>query len=383
MHLLDQAFEFRGPDALVFGRGRVAEAGERVSAVGDRALLVTDTGICEAGLLAPVRDALNDAGITTEVYDGIEADPAVVDATAAAAAAEDADVVLGVGGGSPMDVAKTAALSAGTGRSVANLLNADGPLPSGTPTVLVPTTAGTGSEVSPAAVLRGPDGEKRGLIDDALFADLALIDPDLAMELPPGLTAATGIDAFAHAVGSFVSTDTNELADALCRRAMELVESNLREATYYGADRPAARVGMSMAATMAMLGRVNGGKSAIHSVAYGVQAMYDPPHAEAIGLVMPAVLEYNRPAATTEMAALGTALYEATGPTPARAEAFVDRVRQLRDDLDLASSLEAVGGSESDLNDLADLAVHSERHLRANPRSMAAADARSVLLSIL
>jgi alcohol dehydrogenase class IV len=385
MTRLDQTFELRGPGALVFGRGTVTETGDRTSAFGDRALVVTDAGVREAGLLDPVGDSLAAAGVTVDVFDGVESDPTVGTATAAARAATEAgvDAVVGVGGGSSMDVAKAAALAAGTGRSVPDLLDAEGPLPEGLPAVLLPTTAGTGSEVSPAAVLRGADGGKRGLIDDALFASLALVDPDLTMDLPPGLTAATGIDAFAHAVGSYVSTTGNDLADALCRRAMELVESNLRAATFAGADRPAARVGMSMAATMAMYGRVNGGKSAIHAVAYGVQAMYDVPHATAIGLVMPAVLAYDAPAAVDELAALGTALYDARGPPRERAAAFVDGVRRLRDDLDLPGSLSAVGGEAGDLDDLAALAVESERHLRANPRPMTADDARDVLATLL
>lgn len=383
MTVLDQSFDLRGPDDLFFGRGRVAETGEYARRFGDRALIVTDPGVREAGLVEPVRESLAAADLAVDVFDGVEADPSISDATDAAASSERADVIVGVGGGSSLDVAKAAAVAAGGDRSLSALLEAGGPLPDGTPTVLLPTTAGTGSEVSPAAVLRDDAGEKHGLIDDALFADLALVDPDLTMELPAALTATTGIDAFAHAVGSYVSTATNELADALCRRAMELVESNLRAATYQGAARPAARVGMSMAATMAMVGRVNGGKSAIHAVAYGVQAMYDVPHASAIAMVMPAVLEYNAPAALEEMAALGTALYDAEGSTRDRAMAFVSGVGGLRDDLDLDDSLGAVGGSEADLDELAELAVRSERHLRANPRPMTAADARELLATLL
>lgn len=382
MSLLEQSFELRGPGALVFGRGRIDEVGDRASRFGERALVVTDAGIRKAGLLDPVQDALERGGLTVDVYDGVEADPTVANADDAAGAADDADIVIGLGGGSSIDVAKTAALAAGRG-PVDDLLDAETPPGDGKPTVLLPTTAGTGSEVSPAAVLQGADGKKQGLIDDALFADLALVDPDFTMDLPAPLTATTGIDAFAHAVGSFISTDTNELADGLCRRAMELVEGNLRAATFRGADSPEARVGMSMAATMAMLGRVNGGKAAIHSVAYGIQAMYDVPHAKAIAMVMPAVLEYNRPAAQPAMAALGTALYDAQGPTSDRATAFVDGVRQLRDDLDLDVSLRDVGATAADLDRLAELAVHSKRHLDANPRAMTATDARAILEPLL
>lgn len=384
MDLLDQSFDLRGPDALAFGRGRAAETGTRAAAFGDSALVVTDPGIRDAGLVDPVRESLADAGVAVDVFDGVAADPTVSNAAEAAAAAGDADVLVGVGGGSAMDVAKVAALAAGTDRAVRDLLDADAPLPAGTPTVLLPTTAGTGSEVSPAAVLLDDEtGEKEGVVDHALFAAVALVDPNLSMHLPARLTRATGVDAFAHAVGSYVSTDANDLADALCLRAMELIEEHLRDAAFHGADRPEARVGMSLAATMAMLGRVNGGKAAIHSVAYGVQAQYDVPHADAIALVLPAVLEYDAPAAVDPLARLGTRLYDATGTPRERAAAAVAGVRRLRDDLALPASLRDVGGSETDLDDLAELAVRSERHLRANPRPMTAADARDVLETLL
>jgi alcohol dehydrogenase len=384
MSLLDQTFDLRGPDTLRFGRGLAAETGEYASAFGDRALLVTDAGVHEAGLVDPIVESLSAAGVEASVYDGIDADPTVSDAAAAAAAADGAEVLVGLGGGSPMDVTKVAAIAAGADRPVSEMLAADGPVSAGVPTILLPTTAGTGSEVTPAAVLFDDEaGTKEGLIDPALFADAALVDPELSMELPRRLTAGTGLDAFAHAVGSYVSTDANELSDALCLRAMELIEANLRDAVFHGSDRPAARVGMSMAATMGMFGRVNGGKSAIHSVAYGVGAMYDVPHAEAIATVMPAVLSYNAPAALERAARLGTRLYDASGSKRQRADAFVSGVRTLRDDVGFVGSLRALGGSEADLDELAELAVGSERHLRANPRSMTAADARAILETLL
>lgn len=380
----DRSFEVRGPGRLLFGRGRAARTGEHAGRFGDRALVVTDAGIREVGLLEPVLDSLRDAGLAVETFEDVSADPTTADAAEAAAAAPEADVLVGIGGGSPMDVAKAAALAAGSDRGIDDLVAADGPLSPGTPTILLPTTAGTGSEVSPAAVLKDADtGDKRGLIDPALFADVAIVDPELSMELPSHLTATTGIDAFAHAAGSYVSTESNEFADALCLRAMALIESNLRAATFHGSDRPAARTDMALAATMAMYGRVVGGKSAIHAVAYGVQAMYDLPHAEAIALVMPAVLSHAMPAALDSYARLGSQLYGATGSRRDRARAFVDGVRTLRDDLGLPDSLAAVGGSAADLDELSEHCVDSERHLKASPRYLTPEDARTILETLL
>lgn len=385
MNLLDQCFEVTGPDTLLFGCGTIADIGPRIDDWGTQALVVTDSGVREAGLIDGVTKTITEEGFEVTVFDDVDADPALTTATDCAAVARDvdADVIVGVGGGSTMDVTKAAALAVDADTELATFVDADTPLVAGVPTVLVPTTAGTGSEVSPAAVLRDENGEKVGLIDPALYADLAVVDPDLSMQLPPSLTAATGIDAFAHAVGSVSSIDANEFADALCIRAMSFVETHLRDAVYHGSDAPDARVGMAAAATLAMLGRVNGGKAAIHSIAYGIQARYDVPHGDAIGLVLPAVLAYNAPAAVDTYAALGTQLYDATGDPRSRTAKFVGGVRQLRDDVGLDRSLQAVGGTADDLDELADLAVHSTRHLRANPRTLTRDDARTLLSNLL
>lgn len=138
-----------------------------------------------------------------------------------------------------------------------------------------------------------------------------------------------------------------------------------------------------MAATLAMLGRVNGGKSAIHSVAYGVGATYHVPHAEAIATIMPAVLEYNAPAAIDRFAYLGDRLYDASGSRRHRAATFVAGVRSLRDDVGFDGDLAAFGATDADLDELAEASLTSERHLRANPRSMDVDDARALLSDLL
>jgi alcohol dehydrogenase len=334
-----------------------------------------------------VTDALDDAGVARETFDGVDPDPSVANAVACAerARAVDADCVVGVGGGSAMDVAKAAAVLVTNDGSVADLVGRGNVAEPGLPTVLLPTTAGTGSEVSPAAVLVDEGGgtrEKAGIVDPHLFAHAAVVDPDLSIHLPTGLTRSTGLDAFAHAAGSCVSRDANPLADALCAEAMELVETHLRDAAFHGADAPAARRGMATAATLAMLGRVNGGKAAIHSVAYGIQATYDVPHAEAVAMVLPEVLAYDLPAVVERLGRLGTRLYGAEGAPRDRAERFVEGVRTLRADLGLDRSLRAVGAEEGDLPELADLATRSERHLDPNPRPLDAADAESILREV-
>lgn len=380
----DEGFDLRTPDAVVFGRDTATRTGEFAGKHGEHALLVTDPGIVDAGLLKPVETSLAGAGLSTDVFNGVRPDPTVSMAVecAEAAASVGADVIVGVGGGSVLDVAKAGAVVRTTDGAVDGLFGRNRVDTRGVPTVLLPTTAGTGSEVSPACVLRDAGGQKRGIVDDSLFADAAIVDPDLAMTLPLEQTRATGLDAFAHAIGSYMSTDANTFADILCTGAMELIEANLRAATYHGRAVPRAREQMSLAATTAMIGRVNGGKAAIHSIAYGIQATYDVPHGRAIAMVLPETVEYNLPACTDKLAVLGTRIYEGTGSVRERAAACISGLRSLRSDVGLDVSLRAVGASEGDMDSLAELAVQSERHLEANPRPVEVSDARSILEQI-
>lgn len=382
-------FELQSPNDVVFGRGTAAETGARAGRFGDVALLVTDSNLRKLGVVDPVTTALEERDLDVELFDEVEPDPAlsVVEACVDAARRVGADVLVGVGGGSSMDVAKGASVFLTNDELADDPFGRNHLSAPGAPTILLPTTAGSGAEVSPAVVLaddRGPgSAEKRGIVDSNVFADVAIVDPNLSLSLPRDVTRATGVDAFAHAVGSYVSTASNPLADALCGEAMRLVEANLRDATFRGADAPAARERMALAATTAMLGRVNGGKSAIHSVAYGVQAKYGVSHGRAIAMVLPEVLEFNLPGCVEELAALGGLLYDARGGPRERAEAFVDGVYRLRSDLGMDASLSSVGGTEEDLAELAELAVQSKRHLEANPRPLDTERARCILAGIL
>lgn len=311
------SFTIQSPDDILFGRESAAETGAYAEKFGDQVIVVTDPQLVELAVIDPVVSSLREAGLEVEIFDGVEPDPTLSIVRDAVSAARDgqADVLVGVGGGSSMDVTK------GAGVLLANPDLEEEPFGRGhvpnpsTPTILLPTTAGSGAEVSPAVVIIDDrDGhEKKGIVDPNAFASVAIVDPVLTDDLPLEITRATGIDAFAHAVGSSISTTTNPFADALCIKAMELVEGNLRQATFRGADELGAHNAMSLAATTAMFGRVNGGKAAIHAVAYGVQSLYDVPHGEAIATVLPAVLEYNLPAAVPTYATLGTQLYGATG----------------------------------------------------------------------
>ena len=163
---------------------------------------------------------------------------------------------------------------------------------------------------------------------------------------------------------------------------MELIEDNLRDAFYHGASVPEAREKMALAATIAILGRINGSKAATHSVAYGIQVMYDVSHRDAIAMILPELVEYNLPAVTKPFAHLGERLYNAEGGTRERAEALVQGVYRLRNDLGADRSLRSVGAEEGDMEELVELASHSPRHLKPNARPIDQNDIKNILLKI-
>ncbi|WP_331232393.1 iron-containing alcohol dehydrogenase family protein [Natronorarus salvus] len=381
------SFDVQLPAQIVFGRGAATNAGNHADSFGTRALVLTEYSLVQLGVVDPVTTSLRDAGLEVDVFDGVKPDPtlSIVNAAVAAARESGADVLVGVGGGSSMDVTKAVGILLENPELESEPFGRGHVPKPGMPTILLPTTAGSGAEVSPAVVVVDDRNghEKKGIIDPNVFANVAIVDPSLSDDLPPSITRSTGIDAFAHAVGSAISTSSNPFADALCSEAMALVEANLREATFNGADAPTARDGMALAAMMAMAGRVNGGKAAIHAMAYGVQSLYDIPHGVAIAAVMPSVLEYNLPAAVSTYAALGSRLYGASGDRRTQAATFLEGVHRLRSDVGLDDGLREYGATAADLDDLASMAVTSTRHLETNPRSISESDARIILETAL
>jgi alcohol dehydrogenase len=381
-------FNIYGPNNITYGRGTAAQIGSFATDYGERALVITDEGIVAADLTDTIVDSLQEAGMKTGISTAVESDPTIqtVQSCLDAARSHEPSLLVGVGGGSVLDVTK--AVSAAMTHPESSLRDLIGrqtldrdPLA----TFLLPTTAGTGSEVSNTSALNDDkrDEHKVAIMDDRLFATRAIIDPDLSMSLPPRLTAMSGLDAFSHALGAVISTESNPFAEALCLRALSLIDSNIRAATFRGSSAPTARGSMALAAMLAMYGRVNGGRSTIHPVAHAVQAVYGLAHGEAIALVLPDVLTYNLPAATETLAGVATRLYDATGSARSRAECLVQEVRRLRADVGLDGISDDISPTSEELTELAARTVGSERHVRANPRQLTEENARALLAELL
>ena len=401
----DSVWEYSMADRLKFGPGAVAELPEEIRALGgESVLLVTDEGVREAGILDSVVEAFP-PGLEYDVFDEAESDPPAELFVRAGRYAEevDPDVIVGLGGGSSIDVGKGASLLSAHGGDVLDYVappTGEGqPIPGPTtPYVAVPTTAGTGSESTSVAVVSLPEQKlKVGISDKHLFPDLALVDPSLTVSLPPGPTASSGMDALSHAIEGYTTRrfdakerpdspadrpdygGRNVLSDTLCHEAIDLVAGHLRRAVNNGSDL-AARRNMSLGATMAALGFANAGLGATHALAYPVAGEHHTPHGLTIALLLPEVMRFNAPSAPERYAEIARLMGTDVSGLDRReaAEKAAVAVEELAADVGIPDGLAAVGVTEDELPRFAEDTMQLQRLLVGNPRRMTAEDAEEI-----
>jgi alcohol dehydrogenase len=375
------AFDFRTvPDIAVewSGAKRLGEIlGGRF--VSRRVMLVTDRGVRGAGLLDPVLASLGAAGFAAQVFDGVVADPpeAIVMACVAEARAFGADLVLGLGGGSSLDIAKLCAVMVASDQPLAEMYGIGKVTGGRLPLVLVPTTAGTGSEVTNIAVITTGETTKMGVVSPQLFADFALLDAELTVGLPVTHTAATGIDAMVHAIEAYTSKfKKNPISDALAREALRLLGGHLIAACRDGSDR-GAREAVLLGAMLAGQAFANAPVAAVHALAYPLGGHYHVPHGLSNALMLGPVLRFNLAAAAPLYAELSDVLL---GPRPARgaaarAQDFVDAMERLMNDSGAPRRLRDVGVTDNALALLAADAMKQMRLLVNNPVAVTEMDA--------
>ncbi|AOY95100.1 alcohol dehydrogenase [Cupriavidus sp. USMAA2-4] len=378
-----QAFEFRTVPSIHVEWGAAARLGEWLAArqAQRSVLLVTDAGLVRHGLTAPIEASLRAAGCTVTVFDDVVPDPpeATLHACVAQGRAAGADLVLGLGGGSPLDVAKLAAVLLVSEQPLSALYGIGNVRGGRLPLVLVPTTAGTGSEVTNISILTTGETSKMGVVAPQLYADHVLLDARLTLGLPRLATAATGIDAMVHAIEAYTGRHKkNPLSDALAREALRLLGGNLLAACRDGADR-AAREAMLLGATLAGQAFANSPVAAVHALAYPLGGHYHVPHGLSNALMLGPVLRFNARAAAALYAELADVLGVPAGAAgtdaTARAAAFVGAMEALMDQSGAPRRLRDVGVSEDSLPMLAADAMKQTRLLVNNPVEVSEADA--------
>jgi alcohol dehydrogenase len=374
-------YTFQTVPDIVVGPGCLAQLPGLLHArwAPERVLLVTDAGFRATGLLAAPLAALAEAGVEVTVFDGVVADPpeAVVRAAIGVAQAARAQGVLAIGGGSSMDVAKLVAVFAGSAQDLAAAYGVDKVAGARRlPLVQVPTTAGTGSEVTCVAIVTTGATTKMGVVSRPLYADLALLDAQLTVGLPRPITAATGIDAMVHAIEAYTSrARKNPLSDAAAREALRLLSGALLPACTDGANL-AARSDMLLGAMLAGQAFANAPVAAVHALAYPLGGIFHVPHGLSNALMLPHVLRFNLPAAAGLYAELAAIVAPAAGgDAPQRAQAFIGALEHLIEGSGLVRRLRDVGVAERDLPTLAEQAMLQQRLLVNNPRDVGLADA--------
>jgi alcohol dehydrogenase len=383
------AFSFSTVSSIVSEPGAALRLGalvaERFPGV-KRVLVVTDPGFLRTGLADPVRASLERQGMQVTTYSDVLADPpeAVVEAAAAFARQQGAELVVGLGGGSSMDVAKLVAVLAGSEQPLAQMYGIGKVTGQRLPLVQVPTTAGTGSEVTNIAIVTTGETTKMGVVAPQLYADLAVLDANLTVGLPPVVTAATGIDAMVHAIEAYTSRHKkNPLSDMLARQALSLLSANLVKACENGRDLE-ARQAMLLGACLAGQAFSNAPVAAVHALAYPIGGIFHVAHGLSNSLVLPHVLRFNLPAATSHYAELaGIVVPHASGSEEARAQALIVAMQQIAKITGVETTLQQVGITEHDLDRLADDAMLQTRLLGNNPRELTRDDARAIYAAAL
>lgn len=380
--------EFRSVPRIVCAAGALQEIGQVFAGLAARrVLLVCDPGIVTLGFAARACAALEAAGCSVAVFDQVVADPpaAVVEQAVSQGRAFAADGVLGLGGGSSLDAAKLVALLINSEQTLPELYGSDKAHGQRLPLVLVPTTAGTGSEVTWVSVITDAQQRKQAVYTAQLMPDVAVLDPLLTLGLPAGVTAATGLDAMVHAIEAYTSrTRKNPIADGLATTALRLLGGNLRKVLADGSD-VAARSAMLQGSLMAGMAFVNASVAAIHGLAYPLGARFHIPHGHANALVMAPMIRFNLPAAQRQYAELAAHLLPEArfADEASAAQAFVEAIEALVRDSGLETRLSRLGIDEASITLMAkDVVTGLQRLIASNPRDMDEAQVQAIYRGI-
>lgn len=345
------AYQFQTPTKIISGIGSTAEIIKELNDLhAKKVLLITDPGLVQAGVAQQVVEMLKQAAVEVEIFDAVEPDPSIQVATKAAEMAKNvkANVLIALGGGSAIDTAKSAALLVTNGGYLKDYAGVNKVVKPILPLIAVPTTAGTGSEVTIFAVMSDPDKQEKFTISSALIAPaVAVLDPLLTLKLPPSVTAFTGMDALTHAIEAFTSSIAQPPTDALALSAIKLVLKHLPVAVGRG-DNIKARDGMLQASLLAGIAFNNAFLGLAHAIASPLGGHFHVPHGLANAVMLPYVMEYNLPTAVRRYAEIGCALgLQAVGDTPrAVAEKTVAAITQLARDINIPEKLSNIGAKE-------------------------------------
>ena len=374
---------FLSPNRILFGIDAVKGLAAEVKQLGGgKVLVVTDPGVVKAGLVEAIKDPLDSEGISFSVYDKVEPEPAarVVEQCTQFLKDENCDVIIGMGGGSSLDVAKGASIMGTNEGRVLDFAGMDLVPKRGVPKILVPTTAGTGSEVTRVFVMTDEESDlKKAVYSIHALADVAIVDPMMTLSMPPRVTADTGIDALVHAIETYVSMTATPFSDILAIEAIASIAENVTKAFAKG-ENLEARYNMSLAATVAGLAFGSGGLGAVHALSNPLGILYHLPHGRTNAIMFPHIMSFNLIGNPAKFAQIAEAMgEEVEGLSDMEAATFaVDAVKELLDQLKISIQLRDYDIPQKDIPRLVEGAMKVSRLFAFNPRDLTQDDVEEI-----
>ena len=375
--------------------GRIVAGPDSIEQIADivkdygasRALIISDKGVARAGLIERPKALLEAAGIAVTILDDTPPEPEVDQANAIFNAAKNAacDIVIGVGGGSAMDVAKLIAVLLNNDVTLRELLNKTPIAKRGLPTLMIPTTAGTGSETTPNSIVLVPEDElKVGIVSPKLMPDCVILDPKMTLGLPPAITASTGMDALCHAIECYTSKKGNPFSEMIALKAISLISRSIRRAFNTGTDID-ARHDMLLGAMYGGMCIATSSTTAVHALAYPLGGKYRIAHGVSNAILLPFVMRFNAVGNEDKFRDVAVAMGLDVDPADSKAatEKFIEAIFELNRDLQIPSDLKRWNITAADLETLVEGAAKVTRLLDNNPRPMDKADIRAIYTQLI
>ncbi len=375
---------FTLPGVCYFGNGALENLSSELKRFNPKKVfLVSDHGVSSAGLVEPVREQIRKANSEVVEFFETEAEPSVenVNLCLEKFKENDCDFIVGLGGGSPLDVAKAVSVLAMNEGSILDYAGIEMIAKSGVPKALIPTTSGTGSEVTKNAIITDKKAQlKKGVVSRYLLPEIAIVDSQLTLTLPPAITAATGMDALTHAIESYTAPKASPQTDIYALKAIELISANLRRAVTYGKDL-GSRENMAMGSVFAGISLANAGVGAVHAIAYPLGGKFGMAHGVTNALLLPYVMKCNLISDLHKFADIAKAMGEVTEGKSLRdqAELSCKAVSELSQDIGIPQKLSRFGVQESDIPALADASMNVTRLMGNNPKVLCLEEVKEIL----
>jgi len=385
--VFEKLSSFRTANLIISGIGATNKLGEIIKKFSpNKVLIVTDKGVVAADLLNDIKSNLENNDMEYAIFDRVEHDPSIesIKACLDFSNQQNCDLIIAVGGGSSIDVGKTVAMLRGCGGNINDYFGLDKVPRRGLPTIAIPTTAGTGSEVTPVAVISvKQENKKIGIQSPFMIPDVAIVDPLMTLTCPSKVTAATGMDAFTHAIEAYLSINNSAITDMFALEAIRLISSNIRSVVAKG-ENIKARTSMCQGSLYAGIAFSNAGTAAVHAIAMTIGGVYNIPHGVANAMLLPYVMKFNALSNLGKMANIAGAMkenVESLSPREAAMKA-IEAVRQLSIDVGVMHTLREFGAKKEDIPELAQKAIKVTRLLRNNPRDATVKDLEEILTEV-